>query len=91
MAGGSEKGGSGAKRRGFRIAVEDESIFVSAGRDGSKLRAPAGGRVAAGRSGSRIRVVVYGAVAGDGTLLMRTYDTFNAANFVRYLELARRK
>ena len=36
---------SGAKRRGFRIAVEDESIFVSAGRDGPKPR-PGGSRVA---------------------------------------------
>ena len=43
------------------------------------------------RSGSRIRAVVYGAVADDSTRLMRTYDTFNAANFVRYLELARKK
>ena len=44
-----------------------------------------------GRSGSRIRVVVYGAVAGDGTRLMRTHGTSDAANFVRYLELARRE
>ena len=82
---------SGAKRRGFRIAVEDESIFVNVGRDGSKLWAPVGSRVAVERSGSRIRVVVYGAVADDGTRLMRTYDTFNAANFVRYLGPARKK
>ena len=47
--------------------------------------------MAAGRYGSRIRVVVYGAAAGNGTRLMRTYDTFNAANFVRYLGLARKK
>ena len=88
---GLERAVPGAKRRGFRTAVEDESIFVNVGRDGSKLWAPAGGRVAAGRSGSRIRAVVYGAVADDGTRPMRTYDTFNAANFVRYLELARKK
>ena len=61
------------------------------GRDGSKIWAPAGGRVAAGRSGSRIRVVACGAAAGDGTRPMRTHGTSSAADFVRYLELARRK
>ena len=81
---------SGAKRMGFRIAAGDESIFVNMGRDGSKLRAPGGSRVAAERSGSRIRVVACGAVAGDGTRLMRTCGASDAANFVRYLDPARR-
>ena len=43
------------------------------------------------RSGSWTRVVVCGAVDHDGTKLMRTYDTFNVANFALYIELARRK
>ena len=44
-----------------------------------------GARAVVGRSGGRIRVVVCGAVAGNGTRLMRTYGTFNATNFVRYI------
>ena len=88
---GPEKDYFGGEKAGFLVAVEDESIFVSAGRDGSNPWALAGDRVAVERSSSRIRAVVYGAVADDGTRLMRTYDTFNTANFVRYLELARRK
>ena len=43
------------------------------------------------RSGRRDKIVVYGSIADNGTILMRTYDRFNGANFVRYLELARQK
>ncbi len=34
-----------AKRRGFRIAVQDESIFVSTGSDGKKFWSPVGDRI----------------------------------------------
>ena len=80
-----------AKRRGFRITVQDESIFASAGRDGKKFWSPVGDRIEVERSGRRERVVVYGTIADDGTRLMRTYDRFNSANFVKYLEQARKK
>ena len=46
--------------------------------------------MAAGGSGSRISAAVYGAVAGDGTWLMRTHGTLNAADFVRHIGLARK-
>ncbi len=80
-----------AKRRGFRITVQDESIFVSTGRDGRKFWSPVGDRIEVQRSGRRERVVVYGTVADDGTRLMHTYDKFNSINFVRYLKQARKK
>ena len=71
--------------------MQDESVLANVGRDGPKLRAPEGGRVAAERSGSRIRVAVYGAVADDGARTVRTRGTFDAADFVRYPEPARKK
>ena len=80
-----------AKRRGFRITVQDESIFVSTGRDGKKFWSPVGDRIEVERSGRRERVVVYGTIADDGTRLMRTYDRFNSANFVHYLKQAHKK
>ena len=72
------------------MAVQDESISVNIGRDGSKLWARVGDRVAVGRSGSRPRVAVYVSAANYDTRLMRAYDTFNAVNFA-YPEQARRK
>ncbi len=80
-----------AKRRGFRITVQDESIFVSTGRDGRKFWSPVGDRIEVQRSGRRERVVVYGTVADDGTRLMRTYDRFNGANLARYLKQVHKK
>ena len=79
------------KRRGFRIAIQDESIFVSTGRDGRKFWSPVGDRIEVQRSGRRERVVVYGKAADDGTRLMRTYDKFNSANFVHYLKQVHKK
>ncbi len=80
-----------AKRRGFRITVQDESAFVSTGRDGRKFWSPVGDRIKVQRSGRRERVVVYGTVADDGTRLMRTYDRFNGANLARYLKQVHKK
>ncbi len=82
---------AGAKRAGFMIVVQDESIFIRVGGDGAKLWSPIAQRVRVERSGRRDKVVVCGSIADDGTRLMRTYDRFNGANFVRYLELARQK
>ena len=90
MEGGHEKIAN-AKRRGFCIGVQDESIFVSTGANGLKLWAPEGERVFVKRSGRRLFAVVYGTIADDGTRLMRTYDRFNSTNFVAYLEQARKK
>ena len=82
---------SGAKRRGFRIVVQDESIFLRIGTNGRKLWSRIGDPVVVARSGRRDRTVVYGALADDGTRLMRQYDTFDGPTFVRYLREARRK
>lgn len=80
-----------AQKRNCRVVVQDEAMFVRLGKDGAKLWSPIGEKVTVERSGRRDKVVVYGAPADDGTGLMRTYDEFNAANFVKYLELARKK
>ena len=82
---------SGAKRRGFRIVVQDESIFQRTGSNGRKLWSRINDRVRVPRYGSRGRIVVYGALADDGTRLMRTYDAFDAETFVQYLREVRRK
>ena len=73
------------------MVVQDESIFIRVGGDGAKLWSPIAQRVRVGRSGWRDKIVVYGSIADDGMRLMRTYDRFNGANFVRYPELARQK
>ena len=82
---------SGAKRRGFTIVVQDESIFVRVGTNGRKLWSRVGDPVAVTRYGRRDRTVVYGALAEDGTRLMRQYEKFDGPTFVRYLEEVRRK
>ena len=82
---------SGAKRRGFRIVVQDESIFVRIGTNGRKLWSRIGDPVTVARGGRRDRTVVYGALADDGTRLMRQYGTFDGPTFVRYLKEARYK
>ena len=82
---------SRAKRRGFRIAIQDESIFIRIGEDGKRLWSRIGDPVEIERSGRRDKTVVYGALADDGTRLMRLYDKFDGPTFVRYLAEARRK
>ena len=82
---------SGAKRRGFTIAVQDESIFVRTGTNGRKLWSRVGDPVTASRRGRRDRTVVFGALAEDGTRLMRQYEKFDGQTFVRYLKEVRRK
>ena len=82
---------SGAKRRGFTIVVQDESIFVRVGTNGRKLWSRVGDPVAVTRYGRRDRTVVYGALAEDGTRLMRQYEKFDGPTFVKYLEEVRRK
>ena len=80
-----------AKRRGFAVVVQDESIFVRTGIDGRKLWSPVGDPVTVSRHGRRDRVVVFGALAGDGTRLMRRYDRFDGPTFVQYLKEVHRK
>ena len=84
---------AGTKRAGFRMVVQDESIFIRVGGDGdgAKLWSPMAQRVRVGRSGRRGKIAVYGSIADDGTRSVRTYDRFNGANFVRYLEPARQR
>ena len=82
---------SGAKRRGFTIVVQDESIFLRTGTNGRKLWSRVGDPVTVSRSGRRDRTVVFGALADDGTRLMRQYERFDGPTFVRYLKEVRRK
>ena len=82
---------SGAKRRGFRIVVQDGSIFIRLGTNGRKLWSRIGDPVTVARGGRRDRTVVYGALADDGTRLMRKYERFDGPTFVKYLREARYK
>ena len=82
---------SWAKRRGFAVAVRDESIFIRIGTNGRKLWSRVGEPVAVIRHGRRDRTVVYGALVEDGTRLMRKYERFDVSTFVRYHKEARRK
>ena len=82
---------SGAKRRGFAVVVQDESIFIRIGTNGRKMWSRVGEPVAVIRHGRRNRTVVYGALSEDGIKLMRQYERFDGPTFVRYLKEARRK
>ena len=82
---------SRARRRGFAVVVQDESIFVRTGNNGKKLWSRVGDPVTVTRSGRRDRTVVYGALADDGTRLMRQYPRFDKETFVKYLGKVRRK
>ena len=80
-----------AKRRGFAVVVQDESIFVRTGIDRRNLWSRIGDPVTAGWHGRRDRVVVFGALAGDGTRPVRRYDRFDGPTFVQYLKEVCRK
>ena len=82
---------SGAKRRGFTIVVQDESIFLRTGTNGRKLWSRVGDPVTVSRHGRRDKTIVYGTLAEDGTRLMRQYEKFDGPTFVRYLKEVRRK
>ena len=82
---------SGAKRRGFTIVVQDESIFLRTGTNGRKLWSRVGDPVTVNRYGRRNKTVVYGTLAEDGIRLMRQYERFDGPTFVRCLKDARRK
>ena len=68
---------SWAKRRGFTIVVQDESIFLRTGTNGRRLWSRVGEPVVVIRHGRRDKTVVYGALAEDGTRLMRHYERFD--------------
>ncbi|MDE0525199.1 MAG: hypothetical protein OXI27_01165 [Thaumarchaeota archaeon] len=82
---------SGTKRRGFKIAVQDESIFLRTGTNGRNLWSRVGDPVTVSRHDRRNRTVVFSALAKDGTRLMRQYEKFDDPTFVRYLRKVRRK
>ena len=82
---------SGAKRRGFTIVVQDESIFLRTGTNGRKLWSRVGDPVTVSKHGRRGRTIVFGALAEDGTRLMRQYGRFDGPTFVRYLKEVHRK
>ena len=82
---------SWAKRRGFAVVVQDESIFIRIRTNGRKLWSRVGEPVAVIRHGGRDRTVAYGALAEDETRLMRQYGRFDGPTFIRYLKAVRRK
>jgi len=82
---------SSAKRRGFKIVVQDESIFLRTGTNGRKLWSRVGDSVTVSRHGRRDRTVVFGALAEDGTRLMRQYEKFDGPTFVQYPRKVRHK
>ena len=82
---------SWAKRRGFAVVVQDESIFIRIGTNGGKLWSRVGEPVAVIRHGRGDRTVVHGALAEDGIRPIRQYERLDGPTFVRYLEEARRK
>ena len=82
---------SGAKRRGFTIVVQDESIFLRAGTNERRLWSRVGDPVAVSKHGRGDKAIVYGTLAEDGTRLMWQYGRFDGPTFVRYLKAVRRK
>ena len=58
---------SWAKRRGFAVVVQDESIFIKIGTNGRKLWSRVGEPAAVIKHGRRDKIVVYGALAEDGS------------------------
>ena len=81
---------SGAKRRGFTIVVQDESIFLRTGTSGKKLWSRVGNPVTVSRHDRRDRAIVFSAPAEDGTRLMRQYERFDNPTFVRHFKKVRR-
>ena len=82
---------SGAKRRGFTIVVQDESIFLRTGTNGRKLWPRVGDPATVSSHDRRNKTIVYGTLAEDGIRLMRQYERFDGPTFVRYLKEVRRK
>ena len=82
---------SGAKRHGFTILVQGESIFLRTETNGRKLWSRVGDPVTVSRHGRRDKTIVYDTLAEDGTRLMRQYGRFDGPTFVRYLKEMRRK
>ena len=62
---------SEAKKRGFTIVAQDESIFLRAGTNGRKLWPRARDPVTVSRHGRKDKTIVYGTLAEDGARLMR--------------------
>ena len=82
---------SGAKKRGFTIVVQVESIFLRTGTNGRKLWSRVGDPVTVNRHGRRDKTIVYDTLAEDGTRLMRQHGRFDGQTFVRYLKGVRRR
>ena len=79
------------KRRGFRVVIQDESIFVYDSKNGRKYWSEKGERILVKSTGGHKRRVAYGALADDGLQLFRMYEKFDAITFVEYLEEMRLK
>ncbi len=79
------------KSDGYKIVMQDESIFLYETRPRRGLWTKIGERPHIVTTGVRIRVAVHGALFEDGTQVYRTYDKFNSKTFVKHLEAMRSK
>lgn len=80
-----------AKKKGFTIFIQDESVFVDDVRLGKKYWVDANQRMIVQWRGSHQRFLVYGMMTDDNQSFFRSYEKFNAIAFMDYLEAARKK
>ena len=80
-----------AKKRGFTIVVQDESIFTHDSKTGKKYRSRSSQKIHVKSTGYHTRMIVYGALADDGTQLFRLHQKFNGDTFLKYLKDIRLK
>ncbi len=78
-----------AKKKGFTVFIQDESVFVDDVRFGKKYWTDAHQRLIVRWRGSHQRFLVYG--NDDNQSFFRSYEKFNSIAFIDYLEAARRK
>ena len=80
-----------AKKKGFTVFIQDESVFVDDVRLGKKYWTDVHQRMIVRWRGSHQRFLVYGMMADDNQSFFRSYEKFNAIAFRDYLEAARKK
>ncbi len=72
-----------AKKKGFTVFIQDESVFVDDVRLGKKYWTDAHQRMIVRWRGSHQRFLVYG--NDDNQSFFRSYEKFNSIAFIRHL------
>ena len=80
-----------AKKKGFTVFIQDESVFVDDVRLGKKYWTDVHQRMIVPWRGSHQRFLVYGMVTDGNQSFFRSYEKFNSIAFIDYLEAARKK